>query len=264
MFETLLNRMVKPGFSGCGGRREGFNSVPDPRYLRAMTMIRLARAVLLTLAAFPALAQEAVAPPVPASAMIAPVPKPATVKVSLVTSEGAILLELEKERAPITTRNFLRYVDARRFDNGSFYRAVGAVGAPNGIDYGLIQGGVKYEPKKLFPPIAHEPTSKTGLSHTDGAISMARNAPGTASGDWFIVVGPMTSMDANPTAPGDNQGYAVFGHVIEGMDVVKKILGAPRSPTLGEGVMKGQMLAPTIRIISAKRVDEPSVSAPAK
>ena len=268
MFATPLSRMVKPGFSGRGAWHEGFNSIADPRYLHAMRMIRLARPLLLALAAFPALAQEAQSPPVPAPApalaTVAPAPKPATVKISLVTSEGPILLELEKERAPITTKNFLRYVDARRFDNGSFYRAVGAVGAPNGIDYGLAQGGVKYDPKKLFPPIAHEPTSKTGLSHTDGAISMARNAPGTASGDWFIVVGPMTSMDANPAAPGDNQGYAVFGHVVEGMDVVKKILAAPRSPTLGEGVMKGQMLAPAIKIISAKRVVEPSISAPAK
>lgn len=240
--------------------------MPDPRYLRRMKKIRLALPALLALAALPAFAQEAptaaVATPAPAAPVPSPAPKPATVKVSLVTSEGPILLELEKERAPITTKNFLRYVDARRFDNSSFYRAVGAVGAPNGIDYGLVQGGVKYDPKKLFPPIAHEPTSKTGLSHTDGAISMARLAPGTASGDWFITVGPMTSMDANPAAAGDNQGYAVFGHVVEGMDVVKKILAAPRSPTLGEGVMKGQMLAPTIKIISAKRVAD--TPAPAK
>jgi peptidyl-prolyl cis-trans isomerase A (cyclophilin A) len=220
----------------------------------------LALSALLTFAALPAFAQDAAAPvpaPAAAPAPVPAVPKPATVKVSLQTSEGNILLELEKDRAPITTKNFLRYVDAKRFDGTSFYRAVGSVGQPNGIDYGLAQGGVKYDPKKLFPPIAHEPTSQTGLSHTDGAISMARNAPGTAAGDWFIVVGPMTSMDANASDP----GYAVFGHVVEGMDVVKKIIAAPRSPTLGEGVMKGQMLAPTIKIISARRVADPPAAA---
>jgi peptidyl-prolyl cis-trans isomerase A (cyclophilin A) len=213
---------------------------------------------MLGAAAFPLLAQEAAAPPATPAPMPAPaaVPKPETVKVSLVTSEGPILLELEKERAPITTKNFLRYVDAKRFDNAVFYRAVGKVGVPGNIDYGLAQGGVQYNPKKLFPPIAHEPTTKTGLSHTDGAISMARLAPGTASGDWFITIGPMTSMDANPAASGDNLGYAVFGHVISGLDVVKKIIAAPRSPTLGEGVMKGQMLSPPIKIISARRISD--------
>jgi len=225
-----------------------------------MIRLGLALSALLMLAASPLRAQQPVpvppAAPGPGGETPAPPPRPATVKVSLLTSEGPILLELEKERAPITTKNFLRYVDAKRFDNTSFYRAVGQVGVPNAVDYGLVQGGVKYDPKKLFPPIAHEPTSKTGLSHSDGAISMARNAPGTAAGDWFIVVGPMTSMDANPAAAGDNQGYAVFGHVIEGMEVVRKIIAAPRSPTLGEGVMKGQMLAPAIKIITARRVAE--------
>jgi peptidyl-prolyl cis-trans isomerase A (cyclophilin A) len=234
-----------------------------------MKTLRIALSALLALSALPAMAQEAApaAAPTTAAASAAPqmATKPATVKVSILTSEGPILVELEKERAPITTKNFLRYVDARRFDNISFYRAVGSVSVPNETDYGFIQGGVKYDPKKVYPPIPHEPTSKTGLSHTDGTISMARNAPGTATGDWFIVVGPMTSMDANPAATGDNQGFAAFGHVVEGLDVVKKILAAPRSPTLGEGVMKGQMLAPPVKIISVRRIADttpPPAAAP--
>lgn len=214
-----------------------------------MKMLRLAISALICLSPLPAMAQDAPTPAAPA-----PVPKPLTVKVSLVTSEGPILLELEKERAPITASNFLRYVDSKRFDNATFYRAVSV---PNAPELGLVQGGTKYNPTKTFPPIAHEPTSKTGLKHVDGTISMGRNTPGTAAGDFFIVVGDMSYMDANPAAPGDNAGYAAFGRVIEGMDVVKKILAAPRSPTLGEGVMKGQMLAPTIRIISARRVAGP-------
>lgn len=220
-----------------------------------MKTMRLALSALLCLSAIPALAQAPQAPPpAPATPMPpAPAPKPATVTVtvSLLTSEGPILLELEKERAPITTANFLRYVDAKRFDNTSFYRAVSV---PNEPELGLVQGGVKFDPRRMFPPIAHEPTSKTGLRHSDGTISMARNAPGTAAADFFIVLGDMSYMDANPAGTGDTAGYAAFGHVVEGMDVLRRILAAPRSPTLGTGVMKGQMLAAPIRIISARRV----------
>ena len=107
----------------------------------------------------------------------------------------------------------------------------------------------------MLPPIAHEPTSKTGLSHVDGAISMARYAPGTADADFFITIGDLESMDADPAQPGDNQGFAVFGRVVEGMGVVRRILAAPTSPTEGEGVMKGQMLASPVRIISAARAE---------
>lgn len=213
-----------------------------------MMILRLALSALL-LSAGPAMAQDA--PPPPAAPVTAPAPRPATVMVSMVTSEGPVLIELEKERAPITTNNFLRYVDARRFDNTTFYRSVNVPGMP---ELGLVQGGVKFDPRRMFPPIAHEPTSKTGVLHSDGAISMGRNAPGTAAGDFFITIGRMDYMNADPAAPGDNAGYAAFGHVVEGMDVVKKILAAPRSPTLGEGVMKGQMIAAPVKIISVRRV----------
>lgn len=211
-----------------------------------MKITRLALAALLCALPLPAFAQDAALPPA-----AVPAPKPATVRVSLLTSEGPILLELEKERAPITTGNFLRYVDAKRFDNMTFYRAVNV---PNAPELGLVQGGVHYDPRKMFPTIAHEPTSKTGVLHGDGTISMARNAPGTAAGDFFITIGQMDYMNADPSAPGDNAGYAAFGHVVEGMDLVKRILAAPRSLTLGEGMMKGQMLATPVRIISARRI----------
>jgi len=209
-------------------------------------------ALLLWLGALPAFAQTPppvtppTAPPAPAD-MIAP--KPAVAHVTITTSEGPILLELEKERAPITTANFLRYVAGKRFDGTSFYRAVKVQDG-----YGLVQGGARNDPKRVFPNIAHEPTSKTGLSHSEGAISMARGAPGTASGDFFIVVGGFPTMDANPSQPGDNQGFAVFGHVVEGMDIVRHILGEPTSPTAGEGVMKGQFLAAPVKIIAARRM----------
>jgi peptidyl-prolyl cis-trans isomerase A (cyclophilin A) len=187
----------------------------------------------------------------PVIASPAPAPKFATVRVAFQTSEGVIVLELEKQRAPITTANFLKYVDQKRWDGIVIYRATTIAQDPL---LGLIQGGARNDPKRILPPIAHEPTSKTGLSHTDGAISMARGKPGSANADFFIIVGPMTSLDADPKAAGDNLGYAAFGRVVEGMDVVRKILAAPVSPTLGAGIMRGQMLAKPVKVISARRV----------
>ena len=176
-------------------------------------------------------------------------PAPATVRVVLTTSEGPITLELEKDRAPKTTANFLRYIDTKRFDGTSFYRAMKLQ-----PELGLIQGGLRNDPKKLFPPVQHEPTTQTGLSNKDGVISMARDKPGSATADFFIAIGDLSSLDAKPDQPGDNVGFAAFGHVVEGMDVVRRIGTAPTSPTEGEGAMKGQMLAPTIRIITARRL----------
>ena len=118
---------------------------------------------------------------------------------------------------------------------------------------GLVQGGVR-DASKLFPPIAHEPTSQTGLSHVEGALSMARFAPGSARADFSIMVGPQHYLDAGPGSGGDGLGYAVFGRVVEGMDVVRRMLASPTSPTEGEGAMRGQMLSPRIRILTARRV----------
>jgi len=189
---------------------------------------------------------------VPMSALIAAAAQTEaeTVRVALNSSEGAIVIELEAKRAPITTSNFLRYVDQKRFDGMSIYRATRVVPG-----FGLIQGGVRNDPKRVLPPIAHEPTSQTGLSHKDGTISMARNAPGTASGDFFITIGDIPSMDADPSQRGDNLGFAAFGHVVEGMEIVRRILEVPTSPTEGEGAMKGQLLAPPVRILTARRVN---------
>jgi peptidyl-prolyl cis-trans isomerase A (cyclophilin A) len=204
--------------------------------------------LLATLVAAPLAAQEP-APPPPAVApapTAPPAPKPATVKVTLTTSEGPIVLELEKERAPITTANFLKYVDAKRFDGMGFYRAVKV--QPG---FGLIQAGLRNDPKKVFPNIPHEPTSKTGLHHEDGTISMAMAAPGTASADFFIMVGPAPTMDADPAT--NNPGFAAFGHVAEGMDLVRKIMEEPTSATAGPAAMKGQMLVAPVKILTARR-----------
>ena len=186
------------------------------------------------------LAAQTLAPP--------PTALPADVKVVLDTSAGRIVVALHPGKAPVTAGNFLRYVDQKRFDGTSFYRSVG------NATYGFIQGGTQNDPKRILPPIRHEPTSQTGLVHDEGALSMARYAPGSANGDFFIVLGRMPAMDAHPEAAGDNQGFAVFAHVIEGMDVVRAILAGPKSPTLGEGVMKGQMLDMPVRIVTARRL----------
>jgi peptidyl-prolyl cis-trans isomerase A (cyclophilin A) len=186
-------------------------------------------------------AAQTATPAVPATA-------PATVNVVLTTSEGPITIALEKTRAPKTTANFLRYVDAKRFDGVTIYRAMKIA---DGL--GLIQGGAQNDPKRLFPPVAHEPTTETGLSNTDGAISMARGAPGTATADFFIVVGDVSSLDAQPSQPGDNLGYAAFGHVIAGMDLVRRIMVAPTAPNTGPPGMEGQMLAPPIKILTVRR-----------
>jgi peptidyl-prolyl cis-trans isomerase A (cyclophilin A) len=191
---------------------------------------------------------QTVVPAAPATAVPAAVPA-ATVSVVMTTSEGPITLALEKDRAPLTTANFLRYVDQKRLDGVTFYRAMKL-----GADAGLIQGGPQGEVKRLLPPVKHEPTTQTGLSHVDGTISLARFAPGSATADFFITVGPVLSLDANPAGSGDTAGFAAFGHVVEGMDVVKRILAAPTSPTAGVGVMKGQMIAAPVKILTVLRV----------
>jgi peptidyl-prolyl cis-trans isomerase A (cyclophilin A) len=161
------------------------------------------------------------------------------VNVAFETDKGRIVVALDADRAPVTTKNFLRYIDAKRFDGISFYRAM-----PYGEDNGLIQGGITKDVKLLFPPIAHEPSSKTGIAHEAGTILMANAGPGTARADFFITLGPIPFGD----------DFAPFGHVVEGMDVVKAIFAAPTDPNKGTGAMKGQMFATPVAIRTVRRV----------
>jgi peptidyl-prolyl cis-trans isomerase A (cyclophilin A) len=214
------------------------------RLARLAPIARLAAAPLL-------LALTAAAPAQPQ----APAALPDTVRVAMTTEVGTITLDLDAKNAPVTTRNFVRYVDQRRFDGIAFYRVMRLAWGerPNG----LIQAGTRGDPRRVLPPIAHEPTSATGIRHKAGTISMARNAPGTAGGDFFILMSDQPGFDANPDATGDNLGFAAFGHVVEGMDVARKIYDAPLSPTLGEGAMKGQMIENPVRVITARRIPIP-------
>lgn len=193
----------------------------------------------------------------------APVPSPPEVRVAVTTSAGTITLAIDAEHAPLTAANFLRYVDQKRFDGTSFYRSMHLDwGTPPN---GLIQGGTQNDPKRILRPVAHEPTSRTGILHKRGVISMARFAPGTATGDFSIMVADQPGLDADPAASdADTQaGFAAFGHVVEGMDVVDAIWGMPRSATKGVGVMKGQILESPVRIVRMRRVAVPvSATAP--
>jgi peptidyl-prolyl cis-trans isomerase A (cyclophilin A) len=196
----------------------------------------------------PATVKQAVPAPPPA-------PLPDSVRVRLETDVGAIVVALDAKRAPITATNFVRYAEGGRFDGASFYRAAvskNSDGEPV-AGRGFIQGGIRRNYRLMLAPIAHEPTSRTGLRHEAGTISMARSAETGvgAMGEFFILTAAMPAMDAK----GDKEGYAAFGKVVEGMDVVQSILTAPTIANAGRGAMRGQMLEKPVRILRARRVE---------
>jgi peptidyl-prolyl cis-trans isomerase A (cyclophilin A) len=195
-------------------------------------------AILVAAFSIPALAQTT-----PADLTGPPVAASDVVPVAIDTSAGRIVVALDRLHAPLTTSNFLAYVDAKKFDGESFYRAM-----PYG-DGGLIQGGITTDRRKLNPPVAFESSDKTGIHNKAGAIAMAALAPGKAQADFFIETVDIPAFD------GPN-GFAAFGQVVEGMDVVKKILASPVSATKGDGAMKGQMLDPVVRILKVRRLKD--------
>jgi len=211
-------------------------------------MLRILVAALVAALAAPAFAQTAPSP----QASPAPAPKEDLVPVAIETSLGRIVVALDRAHAPATTANFLHYVDTHRFDGETFYRAM-HMPDTDGKDGGLIQGGIRSDARKLYAPAPHEPTTQTGLHNVAGAISMANNGPGTARADFFILLSDMPGLDAGGPG-GDANGFAAFGHVTDGMDVVRKIWTAPVSQTKGEGAMKGQMLDPPVKILHAERL----------
>ncbi|MCX7587333.1 peptidylprolyl isomerase [Phenylobacterium sp. 58.2.17] len=170
-------------------------------------------------------------------------------RVAIKTPRGVIVVELEPRRAPLTVANFLRYVDARSYDGGSFFRAARTPGvAKDGTIVGAPDAKVR-----PFPPIAHESTTKTGLKHLNGTISLGRFATGTATSNFFICVGDQPYLDANPAAKGDNLGYAAFGRVVQGMPVVEKILSLPTNGETKFKDQRGQWLKPPVPITTMRR-----------
>jgi peptidyl-prolyl cis-trans isomerase A (cyclophilin A) len=170
-------------------------------------------------------------------------------QVMLSTELGDIVVEVYLHKAPVTAANFLRYVDENRYREAQFYRVVTMDNQPNNdIKIEVIQGGIGFIESELrLAPIEHETTDKTGILHTNGVISMARAEPGTASSEFFICIGSQPELDFGGKRNPDGKGFAAFGRVVQGMDVVRKIQVQPE---------ENQMLIKSIKIIGTKRKDQ--------
>ncbi len=215
------------------------------RLILVVPALALAAVAVATLACTGVRADRPISSPSGAGSTTAGAEAP---RVRLETDLGAIVLEVDPDRAPITAANFLRYVDEGRFDGASFYRVVTPDNQPdNPVKIEVVQGGLGFaddHPLRL-PPIPHETTADTGLAHRDGTVSMARLEPGTASGEFFICLGDQPELDYGGRRNPDGQGFAAFGRVIEGMEVVRRI---QRSPA------EEQMLVEPVAIRRAGRV----------
>jgi peptidyl-prolyl cis-trans isomerase A (cyclophilin A) len=177
------------------------------------------------------------------------------VRVRVQTELGDIVVEVDQARAPITSANFLKYVDAGHYDGGTWHRTVKMDNQPEStIKIEVIQAGVNPDKAKSgFPPIALERTNATGILHKNGVISMARGTPDSATSGWFICINDQPSLDFGGQRNPDGQGFAAFGHVVSGMDVVRKIQQAPSS-TDRKTNTEAQKLTPPIKIIKVARV----------
>jgi peptidyl-prolyl cis-trans isomerase A (cyclophilin A) len=177
---------------------------------------------------------------------------PGPVRVRMVTELGPIVIELYPDRAPITVANFLAYADKHLLDGGAFYRTVSPKNDNNPATISVIQGGLNRDSGPL-PAIAHETTKTTGIRHTDGVISMARDAPGSASSEFFVCLGDNPALDFGGARNKDGQGFAAFGRVVEGMDVVRAIHDAPTVSKADDPYMKGQILEKPVKIQKLSR-----------
>lgn len=177
------------------------------------------------------------------------------VRVLVQTDLGDIVVEVDQAKAPVTSANFLRYVDAGHYNGGTWHRTVKLDNQPESpVKIEVIQAGVNPEfAKSGFPPIALERTSVTGILHKDGVISMARGAPDSATSGWFICINDQPSLDFGGARNPDGQGFAAFGRVVKGMDVVRKIQNAPSSSNRTTNT-EAQRLTPPIKIVRVTRI----------
>ena len=191
-------------------------------------------------------------------AFAAQTPTPAPAKPVVVVFEtelGNITMEVDVARAPITGSNFLRYVDHKFYDGGVVNRAVRSDNTiRHDVPIQVIQFQIAPERRReQFPPITMENTTVTGLKHVNGALSMARSAPDTATASFSIVIGDQPEMDFGGKRNADGHGFAVFGRVVEGMDVVAKIHRSPTLPAGQRGAYQTETLDPPIRVVKGYR-----------
>ncbi len=167
-------------------------------------------------------------------------------RVVMHTQYGDIVVEIYADKAPVTAANFLRYVDEGRYKDAVFYRVVTPGNQPhNKVKIEVIQGGLLQDDHPdMLPPIPHETTEMTGVKHLDGTLSMARNEPGSATSEFFICVGDQPELDYGGKRNPDSQGFAAFGRVVKGMDVVRKIQHLPE---------KEQMLPEPVKIVISRK-----------
>lgn len=167
-------------------------------------------------------------------------------RVRIHTALGDIVAEIDTISAPVTTANFLRYVDAGMYAGGSFHRTVKPDNQPgNAVKIEVIQAGRDSAHAGEFAPIPLERTSVTHLTHRDGTVSMARGGPDTATSDFFICIGNQPALDYGGRRNPDGQGFAAFGQVTDGTDLVRQIQQSPA---------QGQSLTPAIVIVSIERL----------
>ncbi len=176
------------------------------------------------------------------------------VEVVMSTEKGGIRVELYPDRAPVTVANFLRYVDGGHYDGATFYRTVTYENDNGNPKIEVIQGGIR-DAEAPFPPITHEDTVRTGILHTDGVISMARGEVGTASSEFFICLGDQPGLDKGELRNADEQGFAAFGRVVAGMDVVEAIHGSPSDAPAYSAYVEGQILEEPVVIETVRRAD---------
>ena len=175
------------------------------------------------------------------------------VSVLMSTDHGDIRIELDVENAPITTANFLRYVDGGHYDAATFYRTVRYSNDNGNPKIEVIQGGIGGG-EAPFEPIEHEDTDSTGILHLDGVISMARGGVGTASSEFFICIGDQPGLDKGEARNADEQGFAAFGRVVSGMEVVRSIHGLPSDAPSDSAYTVGQIIEEPAVIRTVRRV----------
>jgi peptidyl-prolyl cis-trans isomerase A (cyclophilin A) len=197
-----------------------------------LRLVRCARALFVVLAVL-----------VPRSASAQSLPR-----VLVRTTLGEITMEVDSVRAPVTSANFLRYVDAGAYRAGHFHRTVRLDNQPdNAVKIEVVQGGVARRDVARYEPVALERTNVTGLRHRDGTISMARGGPNSATSDFFVCIGDQPSLDFGGARNADGQGFAAFGQVVSGMAVVRAIQARPS---------EGQRLTPPVAIVEVVRVQK--------